>query len=178
MRSLLLAGGLLAALAAGAPGAQAADLEYDHRDRHSSPYDDPRYRDLYGPAPRTTQRYSYEERTYRPPVPPHTVYRDDTYRDDDEVPESRRYAEGYRFGAHCLPRREIRRRLRDDGWGEIHDLELKSDVAILRARRLNGELYDLRIDRCTGAIVHARPLEHAVPGPFAYGPRRWPRRYF
>jgi hypothetical protein len=173
MKSMVLAATVIAAVAAGAPGARAADLEYGPGDRYSSPYDDPRYRDLYGPSPRYTERYSYEERTYRPPVPPRNVYRDDDY-----APEPRRYAEDYRFGAGCLPRHEVRQRLRDQGWGDFHDLELRPDVAILRARGPRGDLYDLRIDRCTGAIVHARPLEHFVPGPFAYGPRRWPRPYY
>jgi hypothetical protein len=172
MKSVLLAAGMLAVVAAGAPAVRAADLEYGPGDRYSSPYDDPRYRDLYGPSPRTAERYTYEERAYRPPVPPYNVYRDDGYA------PPRRYTEDYRFGVQCLPRHEVRRRLSEEGWVEFHDLELRPDVAILRARRPNGDLYDLRIDRCTGTVVHARPLEHAVPGPFAYGPRRWSRRYF
>ena len=173
MKSLLLAAGLIAAVAVSAPGVRAADLQYGPGDRYSSPYDDPRYRDQYGPSPRETQRYTYEERTYRPPVPPYNAYRHDEY-----VPEPGRYAEDHRFGAQCLPRHEARRRLRDEGWGDFHDLELRPDAAVLRARRPNGDLYDLRVDRCTGAVVHARPVEHAVPGPFAFGPRRWARPYF
>ena len=172
MRSMVWAATLIAVVAAGAPEARAADLEYGPGDRHSSPYDDPRYRDLYGTPPRYTERYQYEERTYRPPVPPYNSYRADEY-----APE-RRYAEDYRYRSACLPRHEARRRLRDQGWDDFHDLELRPDVAILRARQFNGQLYDLRIDRCTGAIVHARPLEQFIPGPFAYGPRRWTRPYY
>lgn len=174
MKSLLWAAVFIVAVAVGAPGVRAADLGYGPDDRYSSPYDDPRYRDLYGPSsPRETQRYTYEERTYRPPVPPYNGYRDEDY-----APVPRRYTEDYRFGTSCLPRHEARRRLRDEGWGDFHDLELTPNIAILRARRPNGDLFDLRIDRCTGAVVHARPIGHAVPGPFAYGPRRWPRPYF
>jgi hypothetical protein len=171
MKSTVLAAAVIAAVVVGAPGARAADLEYGAGDRYSSPYDDPRYRDLYEPSPRYTERYAYEERTYRPPVPPNHVYRDDDY-------APRRYAENYRFGGSCLPRHEIRQRLRDQGWADFHDLEIRPDIAVLRARGSRGHLYDLSIDRCTGEIVHARPLEHFVPGPFAYGPRRWARPYY
>jgi hypothetical protein len=169
MRSMVWAATLIAAVAAGAPEARAADLEYGPRDRYSSPYDDQRYRDLYA-TPKYTERYQHEQRTYRPPH--------DSYRADEYVPEHRRYAEDHRFGSACLPRHEVRRRLRDQGWADFHDLEIRPDVAILRARQYNGQLYDLRIDRCSGAIVHARPVEQFVPGPFAYGPRRWARPYF
>lgn len=168
MKSIVWAAAVVAAVAASAHHARAADLEYGPRDRYSSPYDDPRYRDLYGDSRRYTERYRYEERSYRPPY--------NGYRDDD-LPE-RRYAEDYRYGTACLPRHEVRRRLRDQGWNDFHDIELRTDVALLRARRYSGELYDLKIDRCTGAVVHARPLDRFVPGPFAYGPRRWHRPYF
>lgn len=167
MKSWVLAASLLAAVGAGAPRALAADLDYGPRARYSSPYDDPRYRDLYGP--RTTERYSYEERKY---WPPRNGY------DDDGDFESRRYAENHRFGTYCLPRHEIRRKLRHEGWDDFHDFDLRPDVALLRARRFHGELYDLKVDRCTGAVVYARPVERFVPGPFAHGPRRWARPYF
>ena len=175
MKALMIAAALVTAVATGAPAAHAADLEDRYSDRHASPYDDPRYRDLYGSPSRYTERYEYQERSYRPPVPPETVYRDDEY-----LPGPRRYAEDQRFGASCLPRHEIRRRLQNDGWGDFHELELRGETASVRARRPNGELYDLRVDRCTGAIVHARPFDRYVPGPYAYGPgpRRWTRPYY
>ena len=173
MKSMVLAATVIAAVAAGAPGARAADLEYGPGDRYSSPYDDPRYRDLYGPSPRYTERYpTRSARTGRP------CHRTMSYRADEYAPEPGAMREDYRYGAGCLPRHEVRQRLRDQGWGDLHDLELRPDVAILRARGPRGDLYDLRIDRCTGAIVHARPLEQFVPGPFAYGPRRWTRPYY
>jgi hypothetical protein len=171
MKALMFAAALVTAVAAGVPVAQAADLDDGYTDRYSSPYDDPRYRDLYGGPSRYTERYEYKERTY--PVPPETVYRDDEYQRGP-----RRYVEDHRLGASCLPRHEIRRRLLDDGWSDFHNLEVGGATAAVRARRPNGDLYDLRVDRCTGAIVHARLFDRYIPGPYAYGPRRWVRPYY
>src|SRR5688572_25936101 len=142
MKALMIAAALVTAVAASVPVAHAADLDDGYSDRHSSPYDDPRYRDLYGAPSRYTERYEYKERTY--PVPPRAVYRDDDYRDP------RRYAEDHRFSESCLPRHEVRRRLLDDGWRDFHDLEFRGATAAVRARRPNGDLYDLTVDRCTG----------------------------
>src|SRR5689334_24388705 len=72
MKSLLLAASVFAVVSATMPSARAADLGYDRSpaDNYSSPYDDPRYRDLYSaPPPRYAERYEYRERTYREPVP-------------------------------------------------------------------------------------------------------------
>jgi hypothetical protein len=174
MKALMIAAALVTAVAASAPAAHAADLDDGYTDRHSSPYDDPRYRDLYGSPSRYTERYEYKERSYRPPVPPQTVYRDDDY-----LPGPRRYVEHPRFGAPCLPRHEIRRRLQDEGWSDFHELDVGNATASVRARRPSGELYDLRVDRCSGTIVDARPFDRYVPGPYASGPpRRWARPYY
>jgi hypothetical protein len=167
----MLAASMLAIVAA-SPTARAADLDYyGAPERQSSPYDDPRYRDLYGDPPtRYTERREYEERTYRAPVPPAYVYRD---RDDDT-----RLYEERRYGSACLPRHEIRRRLHAEGWGDFNNIDIGGDTAQFRARRPNGTPYDLTIDRCSGAIISARPLDRYVPGPYAYEPRRWTRPYY
>lgn len=170
MKALMFAAALVTAVAAGVPAAHAADLDDGYTDRYSSPYDDPRYRDLYGAPSRYTERDEYKERTY--PVPPDTVYRDEYRRGPPRYVEDRRFSEG------CLARHEIRRRLQGDGWADFHDLELRGATAAVRARRPNGDLYDLRVDTCTGAIVHARLFDRYVPGPYAYGPRRWARPYY
>ena len=94
----LSAGLIAAALAVGAPSARAADLDYGPvgPGRYSA-YEDPRYRDIYGPP----GVYSEERRIYREvpsvPVPPASVY------------APRRY--GYDDYNACLPREEIKRRL-------------------------------------------------------------------
>jgi len=163
MKSVMLAASLLAVVAA-APAARAADLDYyGSPERQSSPYDDPRYRDLYGePETRYTERREYEERTY--PVPPRDVYRD--------------HYEERRYGSACLPRHEVRRRLIDEGWGDFRDFDVRGDTARFTARRPGGAPYEVTIDRCSGAVVSARPLDRYVPGPYAYGPRRWTRPYY
>ncbi len=180
--SLLTAGVLAAAVMAGAGRATAADLDYGRvppPDRYSSAYEDPRYRDIYGAEPRN---YSHEQRYYKVqpphyghPVPPAPVYR-------DHAPPPRHYSEGpdaWRYGNGCISKDEAKRRLTGEGWRDFHDLELRQNVAKIKARRPNGDLYDLKIDRCTGEIVNAQPLERAGPGPYAYenGPRRFEPYY-
>lgn len=178
MTKLSLTAGVVAAALATGTSALAADLDY-HRgstDRYSSAYEDPRYRDLYAPEPRG---YSYEYRAEPPPpVPPAFVFR------HNEPPRhyDHRYSD-YRHGdrrhsSYCVPREEAKRRLINDGWRDFHDLELRDDVARVRARRPNGDLYDLKVDRCSGEIVHSNFLQRGY-GPYAYdnGPSRWERTY-
>ena len=165
MRSLLLAAGLAVAMST---GAAAADLDDGPRlDRDYSAYDDPRYRDIY----------RYPDR-----LPPYAAYRDDDddNDDDDYRPRPRHYSYADRGPAHgdrCVPRKTIKRQLLGDGWQDFHDPDLRGDLASVRARRPSGRLFDLTIDRCTGEIVNARPLEPRPYGPYAYGPppRRWER---
>ena len=145
--------------------ARAADLDYGRlpTDRYSDAYEDPRYRDLYAPEP--PRRYSatprYEPDYGRgPPVPPASVYRD---------------APPPRYGhAECLPREAVRDRLTRDGWRDFQRLDLRGSVASIEARRPNGDLYALNVDRCSGDIVGSRLIERSEARPYAYedGPRR------
>jgi hypothetical protein len=180
MSRLLLSAGILAAFAiAGAAPARAADLDYrGPADRWSSAYEDPRYADIYGPPP---HHYGGPlagyDRPAPPPIPPGYVYRDRGY-----DPYAPRYTElprpplPYREG--CLPKAEIKHRLLADGWRDFHDLERVGDIAEVNARRPNGDLYFLRIDRCTGDIVSSRLLERGY-GPYAHdGASRWGRPYY
>ena len=171
-RATLAAGVFAAALMAGTAGTMAADLDYGRAptDRYSEAYEDPRYRDLYAPEPR---RYSaaprYEPRyepgyapSYAPghPVPPSSVYRDNA---------------PYRYGQNrCIPREAVRDRLLSEGWGNFQDLELRGDAARINARRPNGDLFSLQVDRCTGQILNSRLIQRGGIGPYAYedGPRR------
>ena len=176
-RSTLAAGVFAAALLAGAAGTRAADLDYGRvpTDRYSEAYEDPRYRDLFAPEP--PRRYSaapYNQPRYEPgynqgynqgynpghPVPPGNVYRDNA---------------PYRYGQNgCLPREALRERLLSEGWGNFQDLELRGEVARINARRPNGDLYSLKVDRCSGEIVNSRLIQRGGLGPYAYedGPRR------
>lgn len=143
--------------------ARAADLDYGRAptDRYSEAYEDPRYRDLYAPEP---PRYSATRR-YEPeygrghPVPPGYVY-------GNAAP---RYGQ-----AGCLPREAVRERLAGDGWRDFQGLDLRGNVARIEARRPNGDLYTLNVDRCSGDIVGSRLIERAGARPYAYedGPRR------
>ena len=76
----------------------------------------------------------------------------------------------YSAGPTCIPRGEIRRALINEGWRDFRDLELRGEVAKIQARRPNGQLYALKVDRCSGEIVHSRPL-HDGGVPYAYRDR-------
>lgn len=180
MTKLSLTAGVLAVALTASAGAKAADLDYGRvpTDRYSSAYEDPRYRDLYAPEPRD---HGYDYRAVPPPpIPPAYVYRDNPppYRDH----RFSDYRYGYNGnGGHCVPREEAKRRLINEGWRDFHDLELRNDIAKVRARRPNGDLYDLKIDRCSGEIVNSHFLQRGY-GPYAYdnghpGPSRWERTY-
>lgn len=172
--------GLIAALfLAGAPVASAADLSGD-------PYDDPRYADIYRDGPpkssgRYVERYEerYEERD-------RSGYKD-SYKDDsgyagegyDRHDGSDRYDGGDRYGHrqsygrdHCIPRHQIRRDLKEQGWHGFHGLQIRHSVVLLKALRPSGRLFDLKVDRCTGHILHAKACDGADYGRYAYDPRR------
>ena len=183
MRSLVLAAGLLAAAAAS--GAQAADL-YDSppRDRYGSAYDDPRYADIYKypKPPAYAVPPPYAGPYVRPPVPRERVYREDEeyYARPYDGPRRYSYDEPRRrYAGPCLPREAIKEQLLRQGWQDFHDGDARGDIATVRARRPSGRLFALTIDRCTGEIVNADPLEPRRFGPYAYGPepRRWERSY-
>jgi hypothetical protein len=184
MKALPLTASLLAAaLLLGARPIAAADLDYGYGpvpDRYASAYEDPRYRDLYAPEP--PPAYRYEPRPYvavpRPhvPVPPGYVY-------GDRGPD--RFAEwgpddDWRYGTGCLPRREIKRRLIEEGWHDFHDLDIARSVARVKARRPNGDLFVLKVDRCNGDVLRADVIERYGPGPYAWRgePRRYERPYY
>ncbi len=170
MRSWVLAASLLAAAAA--TGAQAADL-YDAPppDRYGSAYDDPRYADIYKyppPRPYAAPPRAYE-RYAEPPIPRERVYREDErYYEPKYLPGPRRYsyAEPPRgYADRCVPREVVKDRLLRAGWHDFHDGDVQGDIATVRARRPSGRLFALAIDRCSGEIVSAEPLEPRRFGP-------------
>jgi len=162
MKALPFAASLLAAavLLGSRPGV-AADLDYGYvppPDRYGSDYEDPRYRDLYGPE--RSRVYHYERRSYAV-VPPAPVYRDDPFIGWGPRPD-------WRFADGCLPRREITQRLIDEGWRDFHDLDLSRHSARVSARRPNGDLFRLKVDRCNGEVLRADGIDRHGPGPFAW----------
>jgi hypothetical protein len=182
MKSWVLAAGLMAAAAA-TTGARAADLdEAVPPDRYGA-YQDPRYADMYAhPAPPAYVPPPGGPRYWGPPPPPPDVDRD--YGGDYERPYGgeRRYSYGpppAPYGRGCAPREHIKQRLLSEGWGEFRDGEVTGAFATVTARRPNGRLFALTLDRCSGDILSARPIEEHPYGPYAYGPapRRWDRPY-
>jgi hypothetical protein len=171
MRLIAVATGAIAllSLAAGTP-ARAADLGYgDYSDRYRSAYEDSRYRDLYGPPPaRVERRYVEKEE-----IEERYAEVDDDFDDKRLAPPARVYRFSDRSGYDCTPRRVIRDRLYREGWHDFHEIDLRNGVAIVEARRPNGLPYRLKIDRCSGDVVSARPLGPVPRGPYAYGPRRY-----
>jgi hypothetical protein len=171
MRSWLVAVGLAAATTAGSAGfALSADLNYrDEPNRYGSAYDDPRYADLYGsrppppPAPPIYPRpYAYGYGPPPGPVPPAPIYRD-----YERPPIHRPYAAAP-YRSNCVPKDEVKYELQREGWTDFHDAQvIDGHTAIVRARRdRNGRMFELKVDRCTGEVVSARPLEPR-PGPYA-----------
>jgi hypothetical protein len=168
----------VAALAAQSLPSGAADIYDKYGSRSSSSaYDDPRYADVYTlPAP--PPRYVERAPAYAPPR-----YERPFAYDDDAPPRDRhgylRPVDPPRYRSAqpaCVPHEEIRRTLMDDGWRDFRDLEFRGNTAVVHARRPNGQPYSLKIDRCSGDIVHARPLGER-PVPYAYRERYGERTY-
>jgi hypothetical protein len=134
-----------------------------------SPYEDPRYADIYGDDPPPYDRYAEPPDDFEPP-----------YRPRASLKDGRAYEPPYAFDrrAACVPRHVVRDRLRAEGWGDFYGFEPRGRVVLVQARRRSGRLFDLTIDRCSGAVVEARPVNGERFDSFADGPRRhWPRPY-
>lgn len=157
----LLMAGLLVSLPLGSlPAANAADLYTPYERGYSGePYDDPRYADIYRhpkpsypPAEEWAEEYAEEEYSserfgkYVPPPPPE--WKRDYYRPKKAA-----------LAPVCLPPHEIRRVLIRDGWSDFRKIEVDDDIAFAIARRPNGTLYRIEVDRCDGEIVRAERLD-------------------
>ncbi len=160
-----LAVGGLAVL--GAPASHAGDLGgYPAPVEYSG-------RDYYVPPRRADVAERYDPRDEPPPA---------SYKDDPLPPPRRAEAPRER----CIPRREIESRLVAEGWSEFSDPEKRGELGIFRARRPNGRLYELSVDRCSGEIVDAhpiggeyRPYAYYRPySPYGWERRHWGRRYW
>jgi hypothetical protein len=152
--------------------ASAADLYNTYPSpRTGSAYEDPRYADLYGTPPPPPSRYeeryapSYKpphEHRYSHPVPSEPIYPDRTPRQYSEVYPSPR---AYSAGPRCLAKDEISYNLERDGWREFHDPQvIDRGTAYVKARR-QGRMFQLKLDRCSGDIIAARPIDQR--GPYA-----------
>jgi hypothetical protein len=139
--------------------------------RGGQAYEDSRYGDVYGEerGEEYSERYSRDDsRDFEPPYRPRASVRDEGY--DPPYDPAGRFANG------CVPRLLVRDRLREAGWSDFHDLQPRGGVVLVEARRPSGRPFELTIDRCSGAIVEARPLTDGRS--YAYGARRYfPRPY-
>lgn len=153
--------------------ASAADLYNTYPPpRTGSAYDDPRYADLYGtppPPPRYEAPYKpqYEYRhepRYSHPVPSEPIYRDRYPRQYSEAPLPHP-PRAYSAGPGCLAKDEISFNLERDGWRDFHDPQIiDRGTAFVKARR-QGRTFQIKLDRCSGDIIGARPLDQR--GPYA-----------
>ena len=142
----------------GATGpATAADLGY----QEGSPYDDPRYADIYRHPPKRYSRnrdYDDDERRYGRRYADDDDDKYERYDDDDDDDDHfdrSRSRRGHRYA--CLPPWRIKSRLKTDGWENFQDLSRNGRTVLVRASRCDtGRTYLLRVDRCSGAIVSAR----------------------
>ncbi len=177
-RPLLAIAALAAGLGLAAEAGRAADLDYRTvpRERYGSAYEDPRYADIYGPShQRNTYPHQYgSPYAERVPVPSEPVYRDPRYGDPRQYAEVQPPNYGHRTG--CLSRPQVRRELERQGWSGFFDAEPRGEIAAVKARRNDGRVFALQVDRCSGEIVDARPLSPGY-GPYAGVPRRYDPYY-
>jgi hypothetical protein len=168
----------------------AADLNAydDYRPRAGSPYDDPRYADLYGreerqrhvgkvPAPYPHEsKKQHDESIYLDQYgrrierrgPPERDRYAERYEEEREVrrhDRSRYYDERggddgrrFRMADHCTPRPLVMRRLLRDGWYSFADIEFRGELAVVSAENEDGGRYRLVIERCSGEVVRAHRI--------------------
>lgn len=103
------------------------------------------------------------------------------YPEDYSYTETQRYTErvtrrgderwegNYDDRRGCLPRQAIRDRLREDGWRDIQRVDVRGGTAVLTAERPNGQIFDIKVDRCSGDIIDARKTRDVYG---EYRPRR------
>ncbi len=162
---------IMIATPTGSSPAFAADLYNSYPyPRTGSAYDDPRYADLYGgppPPARHDERFAppYKpphDYRYSHPVPSEPIYRDQYPRRFSEAPRDHR---AYSAGPQCLAKDDISINLEREGWREFHDPQvIDRGTAFVKATR-HGRTFQLKLDRCSGDIIAARPLDRR--GPYA-----------
>lgn len=191
MRASFLTGCLMTAcvFAVASPLSQTASAADLDGEGYAELYDDdaglderappPRYADRYGEAP-PEQRYerSYEDSYgdepppgsikdgYPVPMPPPRASAPPPRYADRPPPRAGRYA--------CAEPWQIKRELRRRGWSGIRPMGGDGGIVHIRARRYDSSsVFHLRVDRCSGEVLTARPqVRH-----YAYRDRRWDRRW-
>ena len=162
--------------------ATAADLyNGDYKPRAGSPYDDPRYAELYGAErpSRTHHARRYPQardqndtfdvdqhgnrvrgREYSSHYPRRSLKDDPNWRRPTPRRENWRADRNFRLGDHCVPRPVVMRRLQRDGWFSFADIEFRGAQALVTADNDNGGRYRLVVDRCSGEIIQASRIDY------------------
>jgi len=194
---------VIVATVAGIASVAAADLYYEKSGSSAgTPYDDPRYAEIYGESERYRGRDVYVDKyadrysdSYdRSPLygRPYEDYRhleqrrlgvekdyrgsygDDalgrgqylrSFKDgpaesfiDPPVYADKRYGHAKSYHA-CLRPRQMRRLLRRTGWHRLGAFDRQNGVICLKASsRDDGRRYLLELDRCTGELLSAKPV--------------------
>jgi hypothetical protein len=89
----------------------------------------------------------------------------DSYRADEDYGNENHYSlkdEPQRSA--CLNRWQIEDSLARQGWRGLHGLQLAPDTVGVTARRPNGLVYRLKIDKCSGVIIAANLIDQQNDG--------------
>jgi hypothetical protein len=180
MTALVLAGTQLSFSRA----ASAADLYGEDYSEAPPPSDAPGYYDDEDAPPQdhgNRGRYSeapppdrYDDRYDRAPEPPRG-----SIKDGYPVPQPppARYSEPPRRDRYaCLDRWQIKRELRREGWTDLRPVGGDGRIVHALARRFDSSTrFRLRVDRCSGEVLAARPEFLRT---FAFREREpyWPER--
>jgi len=123
------------------------------RDAYSD-RDDPQSYDGFAPR----QQYDRADRGSLKDDPVGERYETQRYRHREHQPK-RRYTyrgppDDWQGRNRCLPRRLIRRHLRQAGWRGMRRGRARGRIRYVVARqRRTGEIYELAVDRCTGDVI-------------------------
>lgn len=196
MRASTVTAGVVAALVLAAnpllSGAYAADPFFADE---GAPYNDRPYAEEYVYESETYEGTSPRSHDRDAPQPQYHSYKDDpadvkgAIKDGYPVPmPPPAYGEAAplrplppkRVGrVACLESWQIEHRLRDDGWTDIDARSTRRGVTRIDARRDDtGRPFTLRVDRCSGELISARP-SYKVFGEHRprYRDHRWVRDY-
>jgi hypothetical protein len=136
-------------------------------DRYGAAPSPDRYREPYDAGEPIEPRQGSIKDGYPVPMPPPHASAPPPRYGDTRPPRAERYA--------CLDRWQIKRRLRGEGWSGIRPVGGNGGIVHMRARRFDSSsLFGLRVDRCSGAVLAARPLgRHLADRDWRRDRRRW-----
>ncbi len=84
----------------------------------------------------------------------------EAYGHNHHYAKPRRYNNYGYANRHCLPKRKVFRRLRNNGWRHIELINQGPNRARLFARNPYNERYKLVVNKCSGRLIKAKPLDY------------------